>query len=324
MKLKFYSALTAFLLLTVSLAYAFPASPVPPSYHQGYARYAGESAYPPAWRGLVAAWGPALGQSGRQLREISGHGLHGTLSSGLTTFPQWVIGGNPRLPGYALDFESGDGIDGGDQEYVDLGTWSIGGSSISFFCWFRVESFTPNDARLLNKSSDTSQSSHVWMLSFTSSGGIKLRVRLKVGGTTVPVVATSGNLSADTWYFGGFTYDGANIRIYLDAVEVGSGTASGTLDASSDTVLLGNGTSTANGDGTNGPFDGLMSLAFFHNRALPPAEIQFYHENPMWWLRLRDDRAGKAVAAAVQRRIIIISKLKTKALQRFDLIKVLR
>ena len=49
-----------------------------PSYKRGFARCAGESQYPEMWRGLVGAWVPALGNTGKTLRDVSGNKLHTT------------------------------------------------------------------------------------------------------------------------------------------------------------------------------------------------------------------------------------------------------
>jgi len=63
-----------------------------PSYAGGYARSAGESAYPDDWKGLAGLWVPSLGATGQTLRDVSGEKNHGTLNSAtwgsgfLTTF----------------------------------------------------------------------------------------------------------------------------------------------------------------------------------------------------------------------------------------------
>ena len=76
-----------------------------PSYHQNFARYAGESKRPNLWRGLVGCWKPSLGVTGiTTLRDVSGFANHGTMN-GSMTIDDWVISGNPKLPGYALDFD---------------------------------------------------------------------------------------------------------------------------------------------------------------------------------------------------------------------------
>lgn len=89
-----------------------PARATPPSYSQGYARSAGESAFPGFWRGLVGAWVPALGVAGEKLQDVSRHGNPGLLTA-MDPATDYVVGGNPRVPGYVLDF---DGID----DYVSV------------------------------------------------------------------------------------------------------------------------------------------------------------------------------------------------------------
>lgn len=58
-----------------------------PSYHQGFARSAAESKHPNLWRGLVGAYVPNLGNTGRQLFDPSPYKNHGIIASGIT----WVI-----------------------------------------------------------------------------------------------------------------------------------------------------------------------------------------------------------------------------------------
>jgi hypothetical protein len=70
-----------------------------PSYAQGFARCAGESAYPGLWRGLVAAWLPSLGPSGGELFDTSGYKNNGALTN-MNVGSDWI----PTLDGYALNF----------------------------------------------------------------------------------------------------------------------------------------------------------------------------------------------------------------------------
>ena len=79
-----------------------------PSYKQGYARNASVSKRPNLWKGLVFSQKYSLGVTGiTTTRDISGFKNHGTMN-GSMTLDDWVISGNPRLPGYALDFEGTD------------------------------------------------------------------------------------------------------------------------------------------------------------------------------------------------------------------------
>jgi len=51
-----------------------------PSFKQGFARSAGESAAPNLWKGLRAAWVPALGPTGGTLFDVSGNKNSGVLT----------------------------------------------------------------------------------------------------------------------------------------------------------------------------------------------------------------------------------------------------
>lgn len=68
-------------------------SPIEPSWKQGFARNAAQSAYPKLWKRLVGAWVPALGGNGLKLRDVSGRKRNGTLTGDLvqvTNRLDWV------------------------------------------------------------------------------------------------------------------------------------------------------------------------------------------------------------------------------------------
>lgn len=71
---------------------------VNPSWKQGFARNAAQSAYPNRWKGLGGAWVPALGVTGGTLFDVSGRKNHGTLTDG----PTWVA----TEKGWATAFNS--------------------------------------------------------------------------------------------------------------------------------------------------------------------------------------------------------------------------
>jgi hypothetical protein len=123
--------------------------------------------------------------------------------------------------GDGQDFERSDNFDN-----INIGTWSIPGTKLTIQAWVRFESFSVGDARILSKNSGTSDSTeyHVWMLG-TNTLPNRLRGRIKTGtsdsfGTTT-VVATSGDLTINTWYLTTLIYDGSNIRFVLDGNPIG-------------------------------------------------------------------------------------------------------
>ena len=127
-----------------------------------------------------------------------------------------------------------------------------------------------NDPRLISKASSTAGNDHVFMLSTISSSGVKLRGRIRIGGTTTTLIATSGNLATGTWHHAALTYDGATMRLYLDGVEVGSTALSGAVDTNASIpVTIG-----AQPPGA-GPrfFDGLIDDVRILQRPMNPSEI---------------------------------------------------
>ncbi len=70
-----------------------------PTWKQGFARSASESAHPQLWPRL-GAWAPGLGPTGIEgdlLRDVSGNNNHFTLDGGISamTADDWVIGAVP-------------------------------------------------------------------------------------------------------------------------------------------------------------------------------------------------------------------------------------
>ena len=78
-------------------------SHIRPSWKQGYARSAGESANPGLWDGVVGACYPSLGPTGLVLRDVSGRHNHGTLTN-MDPATDWVM----TEKGWALDFDGSD------------------------------------------------------------------------------------------------------------------------------------------------------------------------------------------------------------------------
>jgi hypothetical protein len=139
--------------------------------------------------------------------------------------------------GAAFELTSGDGSNSsvrfdGTNDYIDLGTLDVTGSGLTLACWLNADAFpgSSNDPRLISKASSTAGNDHVFMLSTINSGGVKLRGRIRIGGTTTTLIANSGNLATGTWHHAALTYDGATLRLYLDGTEVGSTALSGAVD----------------------------------------------------------------------------------------------
>lgn len=166
----------------------------------------------------------------------------------------------------ALDFN-------GSTSYVNAGTYSIGGSAMTASAWV-YGSPRAGEARIGAKSSGQAESDHDWMIGLGSGAGAedRLRIRLKTGGVTTTYSTPDLGLADNTWYHTAFTYDGSNVRVFLNGSEVGSFAKTGTLDQSSLPVRIG-----AGNDGSGGAaavWDGMIDEFKLFSRTLSPAEIK--------------------------------------------------
>lgn len=122
-----------------------------------------------------------------------------------------------------------DGVD----DYISLNNMDVSGSAMTLEALVNSSDLSNcqyRDCRIISKAVGLATNDHYWMLSTNESGNnTVLRFRLKTNGTSTTLVATTGNLSENTWYHIAATYDGANMKLYLNGTEVGSAPKSGSL-----------------------------------------------------------------------------------------------
>jgi hypothetical protein len=156
----------------------------------------------------------------------------------------------------------------GDNDYVNIGTMNVGGSAMTIVCWFNADNFSDNDARFISKSNGGATANQWWSLCTADSSGMKLDCYLKTSSTTAHLTATSGGLTAGQWTFAAMVYNGSTLRLYKDAVQVGSTSLTGTISTSgSVSARIG-----GNPDGTD-DFDGGLDEVAVFNKALTAAEL---------------------------------------------------
>ena len=138
----------------------------------------------------------------------------------------------------SLDFNSGiDKIKG----IFDVVAGGTGDDGITLEAW--VYSDEHRDGRFISKATGGDTSQHWWMLNAVPSGGNSyLRFRLKLGGTTTALQATSPDtFPIGQWVHSVATYNGSNMRIYQDASQIASTAASGTISTNNSVeVAIGN------------------------------------------------------------------------------------
>jgi len=182
-----------------------------------------------------------------------------------------LVGGPVWQPvgriGGALAF---DGLDDRvDLGFPDYGTPSDGlTDQITLAFWVRAHGFGVSDARLISRASGTAEQDHLWMVSTINQTG--LRFRLKTDGVTNTLVSAAGLLQVDQWYHVAAVYDGMEMRLYLDGLEVAGVAKFGTIDTTTTVGLaLGN---QPPGAGDR-PFDGQLDDVRLYRRALVSSEI---------------------------------------------------
>lgn len=188
---------------------------------------------------------------------------HGTLVGD----PSWSpISAYPESAG-SLEF---DGVDDAVSITSDL---DPSANQLTLAAWFRADDFDVHDARIVSKATGSSDAEHWFMLSTLDTGGAKrLRFRLKAGGVTTTLIASSGDLLPGQWTHVAALYDGNAMKLYRNGLLVGSTPKTGLIDSAPGvTTAIGNQPATATGGAR--PFDGLIDDVRVYTRALEEMEI---------------------------------------------------
>lgn len=149
-------------------------------------------------------------------------------------------------------------------------------ANITVFSRFKLASGeTAGD--IADKYSGAAQRS--WALSFSSATSLRWFVSNDGAATGgIEVIATVASIAnASGWHTAAGTYDGANLKLYLDGIQVGSTTPqTGNIFSSALAPKVGPFTSTRNG-AYNGSVDDFMIF----NRAITLSEYQTLHAGGM-------------------------------------------
>lgn len=276
----------------------------PPSYHQDFARYAGESEYPNRWRTLRGAWVPALGQTGFTLRDVTSRKIDGDLTNMEAT--DWIISGNPREPGYALEY-------GGTNEFTQIGNTSDfafmhkPNEQFTVALWMRLPTPEPDSQMVLVATHNGGSAQIGFALAFDDQSSVPRSRRLfaeidrGVGGQGIVFSITADNAypNDSNWHRIVWTWNHAlasnNSHLYVDALDVK--TDSKTVHAPSTADSLHELHLASKGNETN-LFTGDMGSVIIDNRAWTPGEVVDDFADSLAFLRLRDRLAVKAPAAA--------------------------
>lgn len=245
-----------------------------PSIAQGYARDRTDNcAFPNWWDNLVGSWVPALGPTGLTLFDVTRFRNDGALTNMLPA-SDWVVSDNPRMPGYALDYDASD-------DEVQAGAAIDVTEPLTLLAWVRPRTIT--GARSIvylgeasNEHGLTIVSSEFWAL--TQSGS---NFQAQTSG---PIV--------DTWFqvVGVFAGD-ASRKIYYNGRFRNEDTTSVGISSSTPAVRIGNRFS------TNQYYDGEIGEISIYNVALTDDDIAFLYDMPAPHLRRQRPRSRRALVA---------------------------
>lgn len=202
-------------------------------------------------RGLVGYWSFDEG-SGNTAYDASGAGNHGTISGA-----NWTKG---KISG-ALTFDGAD-------DYVNIGQSStLNVSNITVESWVNYDSGWPVGATIAGRDDSTNR---VWSFYQFDSSTLRFFVFI---GDVAKIKDTSLSPVPGQWYHLVGTYDGSNVRIYINGKDVGSPTAAtGNIDTDAADIRIGDDLATSHVN-----WKGLIDEVRIYNRALSAEEIRYHY-----------------------------------------------
>lgn len=156
-----------------------------------------------------------------------------------------------------------------NNDYLDAGNPSalnLTGNEVTLSAWIRIEALN-GEQKILAKWSDVGGAKHQYLLSITSLD--KAQLAITAGGQSI-VIATTTSV-AGIWCHVAGTYDGSDMRIYLEGVEENSISKTGNFASTTAPVRIGAG---SGGSGTEEPFDGDIGHCAIWNVGLTAGEIK--------------------------------------------------
>ena len=125
-------------------------------------------------------------------------------------------------------FGTGSALFDGTGDYLsipDSDDWNFGNGNFTIDCWVRFADVTTSSMGICGQYVD---SNNYWKI-FYYKDITKLYFECKSASSYIPSYGVTWSPSVDTWYHIACVSDGTNVHFYVDGVEVGSGTAIGTI-----------------------------------------------------------------------------------------------
>lgn len=206
----------------------------------------------PTKTGLVGYWSFEEG-TGTKAGDMSGNGNTGTLTNMAEN--DWV---NGKL-GKALDFD-------GSNDYVGLFSNPLSSMSASSAAmWIKLNNLLLGSGgyspTFLNLYTDTNNNLRI---AHDEAGPGRIVVSYISGGTQRGRQTSAGKVTANSWYHIAYTFDGTNLKIYINGI---------VSDESAQSWGVGGVNLIGSRDATTGAINGTMDEVRIYNRALEQSEI---------------------------------------------------
>lgn len=141
--------------------------------------------------------------------------------------------------------------------------------NFSFAGWFNTDAIGANQT-VLSRWNETGGNRSFWLL-LNDAGGLYFFV--SSDGSATEVVFNANGLTANAWHFFAVTYDGAALKMYVDADPVEQTAYAGGTYAAAGNFLVGN------GDNPSAPFTGLVDELAYFTAALTAANVAFLYNS---------------------------------------------
>jgi len=128
-----------------------------------------------------------------------------------------------------------------DSDYIDMGndaSLQITGQGITLEAWIKADSWQPNvwQGSIINKEQQGPGNDNGYMIRAGNNGQLNFNLG---SGSWNELNSAAGAMQTDIWYHVAGSYDGNQMKIYIDGVEVGSSNGSFNLRNSSARVRVG-------------------------------------------------------------------------------------
>lgn len=204
-----------------------------------------------------------------------GEGAGAVASDGSGNLLDGLYYGSPTLgAGGALSGDPDHSLTlNGSTQFVNVGDRAplTLGSALTIEAWINPASPASGYQDVISKADNASATNYQLRIGY--SGSAQMQFVVTIGGTAY-VAQGSTVLSSNKWYHVAATYDGSTMKVYVDGNLDGSQSVSGTLDSTTEPVLIG---ARAFNTGGQDFFSGKIDEAAVYGSALTASRISAHY-----------------------------------------------